>query len=140
VDTRLAPPRPRIRLCSETVPAEGQAPASAIYPLRELGRHSVCARAGAQSVETFRLLVARLDARSTSMNQSEASCQNKLELNDLPSVSSVWQDYSTSCKLPNRKRIVSLFKSFNIKNNSRLDLPPGRIVVADGQKLARSAA
>jgi len=60
-----------------TVPAPGATlHGSVTQSLRELGRHSVYALAGAQSVVRTRLLVARLDARSTSMNQSEASCQN----------------------------------------------------------------
>src|SRR5262245_26381240 len=83
------------RLCSETVPAGGHPTASAAHSLRELGRHSVYALAGAQSEVLVRLLVARLDARSTSINQSEASCQKQREFNDL---TFVFGHYSTDCK------------------------------------------
>jgi len=52
--------------------------ASADYSMRELGRHSVCAPVGAQSVVINRRFVVRLDARSTSMNQSEATPKTSL--------------------------------------------------------------
>src|SRR5262249_3732668 len=73
----------------------GHPTASAAHSLRELGRHSAYALAGAQSVVLVRLLVARLDARSTSINQSEASCQKQREFNDL---TFVFGHYSTDCK------------------------------------------
>ncbi|PYT03197.1 MAG: hypothetical protein DMF60_19105 [Acidobacteria bacterium] len=86
---------------SETAPAGGPTlNGFSVDALKEVGRHSVYALSGAQSEITTRLLVARLDARSTSKTQSEASFKNKLELNDLSSASSCSQEYITGCKLP----------------------------------------
>ena len=68
------------------------------HSVRGLGGHSVYALAGAQSEVIVRLLVARLDARSTSMKLKAKHLSNKLELNDLSSASIFWQQYSTTRK------------------------------------------